>query len=260
MRKIFPLLLVLALCAPAMAAGEAKIPAPQKWSFQGPFGTYDRASLQRGFQVYREVCSACHGLTLLTFHDLIVPGGPSFREVQAKLIAAGFNVPAGPNAAGEEFDDNGVRLQRPATLADHIPSPFANEEAARAANNGALPPDLSLIVKARRGGLDYVYAIVTGFAEKPPAGFKGQEGMYFNPYFSGWNIAMPQPLTDNAITFSDGTPSSLVQEAKDVTTFLSWASDPKLEERHRIGFEVMAFLVLFAGLLFLSMRKVWKEE
>jgi ubiquinol-cytochrome c reductase cytochrome c1 subunit len=252
--------LLLLLLALPVHAEDARPPEPQHWSFDGPFGTFDRASLQRGFQVYREVCSACHGLTRLKFADLAAPGGPSFSEEIARKIAAGFNLPAGPNAEGEETDDKGFKFTRPATLADRIPSPFANEGLARASNNGALPPDLSLIVKGRAGGPDYVYAILAGFAAKPPAGTKVADGLYYNPYFSGHAIAMTQPLTDDAVTYADGTKASLTQEAKDVTAFLAWAADPTLEERHRMGFEITGFLVLLAGLLFLSWRKVWKDQ
>ncbi len=257
-KRLFPLL-ALALFAPALAL-PAKPPTVQKWSFDGPFGTYDRASLQRGFLVYREVCSACHGLKHLSFRDLAAPGGPGFTVRQAAAIAADFNLPASPNAEGETVDENGMPLLRPALLSDRIPSPFDNEEKARAANNGALPPDLSLIVKARRGGPDYVYSILVGFAEKPPAGEKPRAGMFYNPYFEGHAIAMTPPLADDTVTFPDGTKATLSQEARDVTNFLAWASDPKLEERHRLGFEVMAFLILFAGLMGLSWRKVWKGK
>lgn len=260
MKKLFALALMFALAVPAMASGEAWTPAPQKWPFQGVFATYDRASLQRGFQVYREVCSACHGLSLLMFQDLAAPGGPGFDDKAMRNIMASFSMPAGPNDAGEEFDDQGKRFVRGAKPSDRIPSPFANEQAARSANNGALPPDLSLIVKARRGGADYVYALMQGFSEKPPRGFKVQDGMFYNPYFSGWNIAMTPPLSDDAVAYSDGTKAALAQEAHDVATFLAWASDPKLEERRKVGLQVMAFLLLFASLVFLSSRQVWKDE
>src|ERR1700733_14587998 len=170
---------------------DALPPKSVAFSFEGPFGTYDRAALQRGFQIYKEVCSACHSLNRIAFHNLDEPGGPGFSEAQAKAIAAGYKIPAEPNDKGEIFDENGVRLTRPGTLADAFPGPFANEEAARANNGGALPPDLSMIVKAREGGPQYVYSIITGFHEKTPAGFTVTEGKYFNPYFEGWNIGMP---------------------------------------------------------------------
>ncbi len=264
MRHVLPLVVLLGLsfAAPALAADDSAA-QPSKhvqWSFDGPFGAYDRGSLQRGFQVYKEVCAACHGLNLVAFHDLAAPGGPGFTEAQAKAIAAGYKMPAEPNDKGEIFDANGNRLTRPGILADHFPSPFANEEAARAANGGALPPDLSLIVKARAGGADYIFSLLTGFRHKPPKGFKVLDGKYYNPYFAGRNISMPPPLAAGSVSFADGAKSSVTNEARDVVTFLSWAAEPKLEERHRMGLEVMAFLLLLAGLLFLVYRKVWKDQ
>jgi len=170
------------------------------FSFDGPFGTYDRGALQRGFQVYKEVCSACHGLNHIAFHNLDEAGGPGFTEPQAKAIAAGYKIPADPNDKGEIMDDKGVRLTRPGILADTFPSPFPNEEAARANNGGALPPDLSMIVKAREGGAQYVYSILTGFHMTPPKGFTVTANKYYNPYFEGWNISMPPPLKDGTVT------------------------------------------------------------
>jgi cytochrome c1 len=234
-------------------------PKDEKFSFEGPFGTYDRGALQRGFQVYKEVCAACHAANHLAFHNLQEPGGPEFTEAQAKALAAAVKVPAEPNDKGETTDDKGAPILRPATLADHFPPPFANENAARANNGGALPPDLSMVVKAREGGPQYVYSILTGFHGKPPAGFKVTEGKYFNPYFEGWNIGMPPPLAANSVTYSDGTKATIEQEAHDVVTFLTWAGEPKMEERKRMGFGVMIFLVALAGLLFTAYRKVWKD-
>ncbi|HEV2563238.1 MAG TPA: cytochrome c1 [Rhizomicrobium sp.] len=262
MRFALPLGLALSVALSATAFAKTGDPLPPKdvhWSFEGPFGMYDKAALQRGFQVYKEVCSACHSLNLVAFHALSEPGGPSFTEAEMKAIAAGYKVPAEPNDKGELFDDKGERLTRPGTAADHFPAPFANEEAARTANNGALPPDLSLIVKAREGGPQYVYSIITGFGQKPPAGFTVLANKYYNPYFAGWNISMPPPLADGSVTFSDGTPNTVDHEAHDVVTFLSWASEPKMEERKQIGFGVMVFLLAFAGLLYLSYRRVWKD-
>jgi ubiquinol-cytochrome c reductase cytochrome b/c1 subunit len=197
---------------------------------------------------------------MVAFHDLAAPGGPGFSERQAKAIAAEYKIPADPNERGEIFDDKGNRITRPGILADHFPPPYSNEQAARANNGGALPPDLSLIIKARNGGPNYVYSILTGFTEKPPHGFKVMDGKYYNPYFPGRNISMPPPLLRGSVSFSDGTPSTVSNEAKAVVTFLSWASEPQLEARHRIGFEVLAFLVLLAGLLFLTYRKVWHDK
>ena len=267
MRFSLPLGLVLAtaLATSAIAAesglGHALPPKDVSFSFEGPFGTYDRAALQRGFQVYKEVCSACHSLNRVAFHDLIGGEGGSgfFTEPQAKAIAAGYKVPAEPDEKGDTTDDKGQPLMRPAILADHFPAPFANENAARANNGGALPPDLSLIVKAREGGPQYVYSIVTGDGSPVPHGFKVIDGKYYDPYFAGRNISMPPPLRNDSVTYSDGTKATLDQEAHDVVTFLSWASEPKLEERHRLGFGVMLFMLLLSGLLFLSYRKVWSD-
>jgi ubiquinol-cytochrome c reductase cytochrome b/c1 subunit len=234
-------------------------PKDVSFSFEGPFGTYDRGALQRGFQVYKEVCSACHGLNHLAFRNLDEPGGPEFSEAQAKALAAAVKIPAEPNDKGETVDDKGQPLMRPGILADKFPSPFPNDAAARANNGGALPPDLSMVVKAREGGPQYVYSILTGFTAHPPAGFKVTDGKYFNPYFEGWNIGMPPPLKDNTVTYSDGTKATLEQEAHDVVTFLAWAAEPKMEERKRIGLGVLIFLVALAGVLFAAYRKVWKD-
>jgi ubiquinol-cytochrome c reductase cytochrome c1 subunit len=241
-------------------------PKNESFSFEGPFGHYDRASLQRGFQVYKEVCSACHSLNLVAFHSLDEEGGPGFTEPQAKAIAAAYKVPAEPNDKGDTFDANGNRLTRPGTIADHFPAPFANDNAARAANNGALPPDMSTLVKARAGGAAYVYSICSGFytddgktKQTPPAGFTVLPNKYYNPYFEGRNISMPPPLTANQVTYSDGTKATLDQECHDIATFLSWTSEPRMEERKQMGFSVMIFLVLFSGLLYLSYRKIWRD-
>ena len=245
----------------AFAADTTRLPPKSvDFSFNGPFGTYDRGALQRGFQVYKEVCSTCHGLDHIAFHDLDEEGGPSFTEAQAKAIAAGYKIPADPNDKGEIFDDKGVRLTRAGTLADAFPNPFPNEEAARANNGSKLPPDLSMIVKARDGGADYVYSILTGFHETPPADFKAPDGTYYNPYFEGWAIGMPNTaLTAKAVEYSDGTPATIEQEAHDVATFLAWASDTKMEDRKRLGFGVLIFLVVLSGILFAAYRKVWKN-
>jgi len=234
-------------------------PGDVSFSFEGPFGTYDRGALQRGYQVYKEVCATCHAVNHLAFHNLAEPGGPEFTEAQAKALAAAVKVPAEPNDKGETTDDKGTALTRPAILADHLPAPFPNENAARANNGGALPPDLSMVVKAREGGPQYVYSVLTGFHEKMPAGFKVTEGKYFDPYFEGWNIGMPPPLAANSVTYSDGTKATIDQEAHDVVTFLSWAAEPKMEERKRMGFGVIVVLLLLAGLLFAAYRKVWKD-
>jgi ubiquinol-cytochrome c reductase cytochrome c1 subunit len=252
------------LAATSARAAIDTSPLPPKhpgWSFDGPFGTYDRAALQRGFQVYKEVCSACHSLNRVSFHALSSDNGGNgfFTDPQVKAIAAGYQIEAEPNDKGELFDEKGNRLKRPGIPADHFPPPFPNEQAARTANNGALPPDLSIITKARAGGPEYVYSIITGFGEKPPAGFTVLPNKYYNPYFSGWNISMPPPLSPNQVTYSDGTKATVPQMAHDVVTFLSWAAEPTMEQRKSLGFGVMLFLIAFSGLLYLSYRRVWKD-
>jgi len=262
MRFALPLGLALAVVssAPALAAVGDQMPLKHvEWSFEGPLGTFNRADLQHGFQVYKEVCSACHSLNRVAFHTLSEEGGPGFTDPQMKAIAAAYKIPAGPNDKGETVDDKGQPLMRSGIPSDYFPAPFANEDAARAANGGALPPDLSIIVKARPGGPDYVYSIISGFGQKPPPGFKVTEGKYYNPYFIGWNIAMPPPLTDNQVTFVDGAPAKIDDEAKAVVTFLSWTSEPHLEDRHRMGLGVMVFLIVLSGLLYFSYRRVWKD-
>jgi ubiquinol-cytochrome c reductase cytochrome c1 subunit len=211
--------------------------------------------------VYKEVCSACHSLNRVSFHALSSDNGGDgfFTDPQVKAIAAGYKVPAGPNDKGETVDSSGTPLMRPGIPADHFPPPFANEQAARTANSGALPPDLSIITKARSGGPDYVYSIITGFHQKPPAGFKVLPNKYYDPYFNGWNISMPPPLAPNQVTYSDGTKATVDQMAHDVVTFLTWAAEPTMEDRKRIGFGVMLFLIAFAGLLYLSYRRVWAD-
>jgi len=238
---------VLVLAPTIAGAADENPPLPrQQWSFDGVFGTYDRASAQRGFQVYKEVCSACHPVKFLHFRDLADIG---YSEDQVKAIAAGYQITDGPNDEGQMF-------QRPGRPSDPIPGPFPNDQAARAANNGALPPDQSLIVKARPGGPDYVYGILTGYKDAP-ANFKLLQGMNYNEFFPGHQIAMPPPLADNAVTFSDGVPGTVPQMAHDVTTFLTWASEPRLEDRHRTGFKVILFLVVAAGVFYAAKRKIW---
>ena len=231
----------------ARAQEEAPTPPHQQWSFEGVFGTYDRAELQRGFQVYKEVCSVCHPVKHLYYRDLEELG---YSEDQVKGIAAQAQVTDGPNDQGEMF-------QRPARPSDPIPGPFPNDQAARAANNGALPPDLSLITKAREGGPDYVYAILTGFKD-PPAGMKLNPNMYYDEYFAGHQIAMPPPLAQaDQVKYADGTAATVPQMAHDVVSFLSWAAEPNLDERHRMGFKVILFLVIAIGIFYAAKRKIW---
>lgn len=246
MRALLPRALVALLLA--AGAGNAGAAAEPDWSFEGLFGTYDRAAVQRGFQVYREVCGGCHELKYVAFRSLIEIG---FTEEEAKAIAAEYEVEDGPNEEGEMFP-------RPARLADDIPPPFANENAARFANNGALPPNLSLIVKAREGGPDYVYTVLTEY-EDPPEDEELSEGLYYNPSFPGGQIAMAPPLDDDLVEFADGTPATVEQMAKDVVTFLAWAAEPKMEERKRIGIKAVLFLLVLTGLFYMSKRKIWSD-
>ena len=242
-------LVLVALVLTAVLAGRAPAVAEEtpRWSFESiPFGTYDLAASQRGFQVYKEICSACHPVKHLYFRDLADIG---YSADEIKAIAATYQVTDGPNDQGQMF-------QRPGRPSDPIPGPFPNDQAARAANNGALPPDQSLIVKARPGGPDYVYGILTGYKEPPP-GFKMLPGMNYNEYFPGHQIAMPPPLADNAVTFADGTAATVPQMAYDVVTFLTWASEPNLDDRHRTGFTVILFLVVAAAIFYAAKRKIW---
>jgi ubiquinol-cytochrome c reductase cytochrome c1 subunit len=246
-------------------------PEPQDWTFAGVFGRFDQAQLQRGFQVYKEVCSSCHSMKLVAFRALAEEGGPHFSEEQVKALAATYKVTDGPNDAGDMFE-------RAAKPSDHFPSPFANAEAAKAANGGAEPPDLSVIAKARaahrgifftvldfftqyqEGGPDYIHALLTGFRD-PPAGMTVPEGTHYNPYFlAAASLAMPPPLSADQVTYTDGTPQTVDQYARDVAAFLMWAAEPHLAERKRMGFQVVVFLIVFAGLVGLAKRKVWANE
>jgi ubiquinol-cytochrome c reductase cytochrome c1 subunit len=239
---------LLALAAGSALAQDTETPALPNpgWSFDGMFGTFDRAALQHGFQIYSEVCSNCHSMNLLHYRDLAALG---YSDNEIKAIAAQKQVTAGPNDQGDMF-------QRPAQPADAFVPPFANDQANRAAHNGALPPDLSLIIKARDGGPDYCYGILTGFRDMP-ADFKLSDGMNYNVYFPGHQIAMPQPLQDASVTFADGSPAPLPEEAHDVCTFLTWASEPTLEARKETGAKVMLFLIAMSLVLYGAKRRVW---
>ena len=241
-------ILALAAVPQAYAAGGGQEAPAQYWSFSGLFGGFDRAQLRRGFTVYKEVCSACHGLRLLAYRNLMDIG---FSEAEVKAIAAEFEFEDGP-------DDDGEMFERPGKPSDRFQSPFANENAARAANNGALPPDLSLIVKARLGGADYVHGLLVGYT-RTPEGMTVPEGMNYNQYFSGNMIAMLPPLNEDGVEFADGTKATTAQQAKDVTAFLAWAAEPELEERKRMGVKVVLFLLLLTGLLYVVKRRVWAD-
>ena len=221
------------------------------WSFKGLLGKFDRGSLQRGYQVYTEVCSSCHSMKYVSYRNLAEEGGPEFTEEQAKAIAANFEVLDGPNSDGEMFT-------RPAKLSDKFVMPYENEKAAQAANGGAYPPDMSVLAKARSGGVDYIYSVLLGY-EDPPAGVVLDEGVYYNKYMYGNNIKMSQPLSDGLVEYSDGTVASEEQMAKDVATFLMWAAEPHLEARHKMGFKAILYLIILTILVYFSMKKIWSR-
>lgn len=227
-------------------AVEAPKPPEQSWSFEGPFGTWDRAQLQRGYQVYKEVCSSCHAMNLISFRNLAALG---FSEAEIKAIAHQYTVIDGPNDLGE-------MVERPGIPSDTFVAPYPNPEAARAANNGALPPDLSLVINARKYGADYVYALLNGYQD-PPSGVKVGEGMYYNVFFSGHQIAMAPPLSEGQIQYSDGTPTSVEQMSRDVTAFLHWAANPKMEQRKEMGAMVIIYMLIFTVLMYLVMQRIW---
>lgn len=240
-------LLVLPPAGTARASGAPKPPA-QAWSFDGPFGTFERASLRRGLIVYRQVCSSCHSLDLVAYRHL---AGADFNENEVNAIAATVEVTDGPNDQGEMF-------QRPGRPADRFKAPFPNANAARAANNGAYPPDLSLMIKARKGGADYLYALLTGYKE-PPADVKLMDGMNYNAYFPGLQIAMAAPLSEGSVDYPDGTAPTTEQMARDVATFLAWTAEPELEARKRLGLKVLLFLLVLSGMLYAVKRAIWAD-
>ena len=222
-----------------------------KWSFKGLVGKFDRPSLQRGFQVYKEVCSSCHSMQYLSYRNLGELGGPEFSSEEVKAIAASVEVQDGPNNEGEMFT-------RPGRPSDRFLSPYPNVNASMAANGGAYPPDMSVLVKARPGGANYIYSVLMGYDEKPED-FILDDGVYYNKYMSGKKIKMSQPLMEGTVEYTDGTESTLDQMAKDVTTFLSWAAEPELEARHKIGVKVLIYLILLSILVYLSMKRVWSR-
>ena len=232
----------------ALADTTAKQPLQLVWPFEGIFGTFDRQAAQRGAQVYFEVCSACHSNHNLYYRNLKDIG---FSEAEIKQLAQKYTVKDGPNAEGEMFD-------RPALPSDRFVSPYQNEEAARAANNGAYPVDLSLIIKARHDGPNYVFSLLSGYQEAP-ADIKLMPGLYYNPYFEGGQIAMPPPLTQGQVTFSDDTPATVEQMAKDVVVFLQWAAEPEMEHRKSMGLKVMIFLLVFTVFFYMAKKKIWKN-
>ena len=276
MRAVLPLALAagLALTVPAHAAddhGAAHV--ERHWSFEGLFGTFDRGALQRGFQVYKDVCAACHGMRQLYYRNLMDIG---LTEEQVKNVAASVEIEDGPN-------DEGKMFTRPGRPSDRFKAPFPNAAAARFANNGAEPPDLSLMTKAREGGPNHVFGILTGYQAAPPPPEESackvteeqkqpdgttkkvvtapevREGQFYNAHMPGCIIAMPPPIVENGVTYADGTPATIEQQSADVSTFLAWAAEPELEERHRLGVKVLLFLFVMTGMLFAVKKKIWRE-
>jgi ubiquinol-cytochrome c reductase cytochrome c1 subunit len=221
------------------------------WSFKGLFGKFDRGSLQRGYQVYTEVCSSCHSMKYLSYRNLSEKGGPEFSEAAVKAIAASFEVTDGPNADGDMFE-------RPGKLSDKFVMPYENAKAAQAANGGAYPPDMSVLVKARGGGVDYIYSLLQGY-EEAPNDIALDDGVYYNKYMYGNKIKMSAPLSDGLIEYGDGTQATVEQMSKDVTTFLMWAAEPHLEARHRMGFKAIVYLIILTILVYFSMKKIWSR-
>ncbi len=267
MRKFASILIAAAALVgfAGLAQAEAEKDAkPIGFSFEGPFGKFDKAQLQRGYKVYQKVCSGCHAMKFVAFRNLADKGGPGFTDEQVKTLAKTFNI--------SDVNDAGEAKVRKGMPSDYFPSPFANDGAAKAANGGALPPDLSLITKAREGwhgtfnqlingigGPQYVYSLLTGY-EDPPKDVAKVDGKFYNPYFqNGVWIAMPTAgtLTDGLVVFDDGAPNKIEDEARDVSAFLAWTAEPKMEERKQTGFEVLIYLAILAGLLYAVKKKVW---
>ena len=249
--KIFLTVFIIGASIPAHSEESKTKLIKNNWSFEGVFGTFDRASLQRGYQVYQEVCSGCHSVQHLSYRNLSEEGGPEFLLEEAKAIAAQFEVTDGPNEDGEMFT-------RPGRLSDKFVSPFPNVKAAAAANGGAYPPDMSVLAKARKGGADYIYSLLMGY-EEAPAGYELDDGVYYNKYMPGQKIMMAEPISDGVVEYIDGTETTKAQIARDVTTFLVWAADPHLEARHKMGFKVFFYLIVLLTLVYLSKQKVWSR-
>lgn len=268
--------LATAFSTPSFAANDAVEIPRLDWTFSGLTGHFDRPQLRRGFQVYQNVCAVCHGMRQLSYRNLSEPGGPQFSQARVQEIASQAQVTDGPNDDGEMFT-------RPGTPADRFVLPFPNEQAAAAAQGGSVPPDLSLMAKARapahahawytepyfwlvdivtnyqEGGADYLYALLTGYADEPPAGIDVLPGLYYNEAFPGHQIAMPPPLADGLVTYEDGTPETVENYAKDVTAFMMWAAEPRMEERKKMGLSVLVYLSILTLLLFLSKRALWRR-
>jgi ubiquinol-cytochrome c reductase cytochrome c1 subunit len=276
------LTLGLSIAGGAQAAGGAEHPKNVPYSFEGPFGRFDQAQLQRGFKVYREVCASCHSTNLVSFRHLGMRNAPFWdperpnpnENAYVRTIAAEYQI-------NDIDSETGDTIQRPGTPADRFPNPYPNEAAARGANGGAYPPDLSVITKARHGGADYIYSLLIGYPT-PPKGLTVPAGQYYNPYYAGdltsyWApagkseeeahksvpkggfLAMPPPLREGLVTFDDGTPSTVAQQARDVGAYLEWVTEPKLIERKQTGLAVIIYLTIFAGLVYASYRRIWRN-
>ena len=248
--KIFILFFLLFFYTSNLFAAESSTKSlPQhEWSFEGITGTFDRGALQRGYQVYSEVCSGCHSMKLLYYRDLIDIG---FSEEQVKVIASEYTVVDGP-------DDEGNMFERPGKPSDRFVGPYANDQEARANNNGAYPPDLSVITKAKKDGANYIYNLLLGYKD-PPADMEVGEGMYYNIYMAGNQIAMPQPIYDETVDYADGTNNSAEQLAEDLVVFLTWAAEPELEVRKNLGIKVILFFIILGFIIFLAKNRLWRE-
>ena len=254
MKKIFKILILTSFIlnlSQNLNAAEKIEYLKTDWSFKGLFGKFDRGALQRGYQVYTEVCSSCHSMKYLSYRNLAEKGGPEFSEAQAKAIAASFEVTDGPNSDGEMFT-------RPGKLSDKFVMPYENVKAAQAANGGAYPPDMSVLVKARGGGANYIYSLLQGYVQ-PPADMVLDDGVYYNKYMYGNKIKMSSPLTDGLVEYADGTEATVEQMSKDITTFLMWSAEPHLEARHRMGFKAIVYLIILTILVYFSMKKIWSR-
>ena len=251
LKSIFLLVVFTIISLSSNASEQSKELLNPGWSFKGFFGKFDRSSLQRGYQVYTEVCAACHSMKYLSYRNLSQQGGPEFSEDQAKIIASQFEVIDGPNSEGDMFT-------RPARLSDNFVGPYANEEAAKFANGGAYPPDMSVLVKARKGGASYIYSVLLGY-DDPPSDVSLEDGVYYNTYMSGNKIKMSKPLSEDLVQYIDGTKATEEQMAKDVSAFLAWAAEPTLEQRHKMGFKAVLYLIIITILVYFSMKKIWSR-